>query len=67
MPVHMVHFLSWPWQHYNEGQDTVLHTMCARALSTGKLKRDVTAKRDPSFVSLYNKICRCQYPLIIVF
>ena len=28
--------------------------ICARAVSEGKLKRDVTAKGDPSFVSFYS-------------
>ena len=44
-------FSSWSWLHYN---DTVLCGICARAVSEGKLKRDVTAKGDPSFVSLYS-------------
>ena len=44
-------FSSWSWLHYNEQKDTVLCAICSTAVSEGKLKRDVTAKGDPAFVS----------------
>ena len=47
-------FSPWSWLHYNEEKDTVLCGICARAVSEGKLKQDVTAKGDPSFVTFYS-------------